>query len=217
MHVHVSNILLSRTQNSLCPDTNNAPWRFYLLVAMFNANFIWIFVPVGVLLQFVLNGDVVAEFLAIQPVVANSVTVALIAAVIIMLVASLIVLTAAFRVDQITQIGVNIFYWLCLSGHNFGNWYFDLCWLYRRFIAFFYFWWDDQQLFDCWFGIADARLSCQVSGCWVRRDIIWGATIARKPNECQPRFRTWLWCEFEANYFAAPQKLIYCWFDAGLC
>ena len=49
------------------------------------------------LLQFVSRGDLIAEFLAIQPVVANSVTVALAAAVFIMLVASLIVLTAAFR------------------------------------------------------------------------------------------------------------------------
>ena len=49
------------------------------------------------LLQFVSRGDVIAEFLAIQPVVVSSVTVALAAAVFIMLVASLIVLTAAFR------------------------------------------------------------------------------------------------------------------------
>ena len=43
------------------------------------------FIPLGVLLRFVLRGDVVAEFLAIQPVVINSVMVAIVAAIFIML------------------------------------------------------------------------------------------------------------------------------------
>tara|TARA_B100000035_G_scaffold63758_1_gene51645 strand:- start:421 stop:1155 length:735 start_codon:yes stop_codon:yes gene_type:complete len=55
------------------------------------------FIPLGVLLRFVLRSDVVAEFLAIQPVIINSFMVAIAAAIVVMLVASLIVLTAAFR------------------------------------------------------------------------------------------------------------------------
>ena len=49
------------------------------------------------LLRFVLRGDLVAEFLAIQPVVINSLVVTGVAAIFIMLVSSVIVLTAAFR------------------------------------------------------------------------------------------------------------------------
>ena len=55
------------------------------------------FIPVGVLLHFVLRGDVTADFLAIQPVVINSILVAIFAAILIMLIASVIVVTAAFR------------------------------------------------------------------------------------------------------------------------
>ena len=51
------------------------------------------FIPLGVLLRFVLRGDVIAEFLAIQPVVINSLVVAIGAAIFIMLV-PVIVLTA---------------------------------------------------------------------------------------------------------------------------
>ena len=87
----------SRTQNSLAPLTTTRLGTFICwLLCLIPISF-GFFIPLGVLLQFVSRGDVIAEFLAIQPVVANSVTVALAAAVFIMLVASLIVLTAAFR------------------------------------------------------------------------------------------------------------------------
>ena len=87
----------SRTQNSLAPLPTTRLGTFICwLLCLIPISF-GFFIPLGVLLQFVLHGDVIAEFLAIQPVVANSVTVALAAAVFIMLVASLIVLTAAFR------------------------------------------------------------------------------------------------------------------------
>ena len=87
----------SRTQNSLAPLPTTRLGTFICwLLCLIPISF-GFFIPLGVLLQFVLHGDVIAELLAIQPVVANSVTVALAAAVFIMLVASLIVLTAAFR------------------------------------------------------------------------------------------------------------------------
>ena len=87
----------SRTQNSLAPLPTTRLGTFICwLLCLIPISF-GFFIPLGVLLQFVSRGDVIAEFLAIQPVVANSVTVALAAAVSIMLVASLIVLTAAFR------------------------------------------------------------------------------------------------------------------------
>ena len=87
----------SRTQNSLAPLPTTRLGTFICwLLCLIPISF-GFFIPLGVLLQFVSRGDVVAEFLAIQPVVANSVTVALAAAVFIMLVASFIVLTAAFR------------------------------------------------------------------------------------------------------------------------
>ena len=87
----------SRTQNSLALLTTTRLGTFICwLLCLIPISF-GFFIPLGVLLQFVSRGDVIAEFLAIQPVVANSVTVALAAAVFIMLVASLIVLTAAFR------------------------------------------------------------------------------------------------------------------------
>ena len=87
----------SRTQNSLAPLPTTRLGTFICwLLCLIPISF-GFFIPLGVLLQFVSRGDVIAEFLAIQPVVANSVTVALAAAVFIMLVASLIVLTAAFR------------------------------------------------------------------------------------------------------------------------
>ena len=87
----------SRTQNSLAPLPTTRLGTFICwLLCLIPISF-GFFIPLGVLLQFVSRGDVIAEFLAIQPVIANSVTVALAAAVFIMLVASLIVLTAAFR------------------------------------------------------------------------------------------------------------------------
>ena len=87
----------SRTQNSLAPLTTThlgacVCWLICLMPLSFG-----FFIPLGVLLRFVLRGDVVAEFLAIQPVVINSVVVAIVAAIFIMLVASVIVLTAAYR------------------------------------------------------------------------------------------------------------------------
>ena len=45
----------------------------------------------------------------------------------------------------------------------------------------------DQQFSDRQHGIADACLSCQVSGCWLWRDVVGGAAVARKSDECQPR------------------------------
>ena len=87
----------SRTQNSLAPLPTTRLGTFICwLLCLIPISF-GFFIPLGVLLQFVARGDVIAEFLAIQPVVVSSVTVALAAAVFIMLVASLIVLTAAFR------------------------------------------------------------------------------------------------------------------------
>ena len=87
----------SRTQNSLAPLPTTRLGTFICwLLCLIPISF-GFFIPLGVLLQFVSRGDVIAEFLAIQPVVVSSVTIALAAAVFIMLVASLIVLTAAFR------------------------------------------------------------------------------------------------------------------------
>ena len=87
----------SRTQNSLAPLQTTqlgtcVCWLLCLMPLLFG-----FFIPLGVLLQFVLRSDVVAEFLAIQPVIINSFMVAIAAAIVVMLVASLIVLTAAFR------------------------------------------------------------------------------------------------------------------------
>ena len=87
----------SRAQNSLAPLPTTrlgtcVCWLLCLMPLSFG-----FFIPLGVLLRFVLRGDVVAEFLAIQPVVLNSLMVAIAAAIFIMLVASVIVLTAAFR------------------------------------------------------------------------------------------------------------------------
>ena len=87
----------SRTQNSLPPLPTTrlgtcVCWLLCLMPLSFG-----FFIPLGVLLRFVLRSDVVAEFLAIQPVMINSLMVAITAAILIMLVASVIVLTAAFR------------------------------------------------------------------------------------------------------------------------
>ncbi len=87
----------SRSQNSLAPLPTTrlgtcVCWLLCLMPLSFG-----FFIPLGVLLRFVLRGDVVAEFIAIQPVVINSVVFAIAAAIFIMLVASVIVLTAAFR------------------------------------------------------------------------------------------------------------------------
>ena len=87
----------SRAQNSLAPlptSTGGACvcWALCLIPLSFG-----FFIPLGVLLRFVLHGDVMADFLAIQPVVVNTMLVAIAAAFFIMLIASVIVLTAAFR------------------------------------------------------------------------------------------------------------------------
>ncbi len=87
----------SRIQNSLPPLPTTrlgtcVCWLLCLMPLLFG-----FFIPLGVLLRFVLRSDVVAEFLAIQPVILNSFMVAIAAAILVMLVASLIVLTAAFR------------------------------------------------------------------------------------------------------------------------
>jgi iron(III) transport system permease protein len=87
----------SRAQNSLAPlptSTGGACvcWALCLIPLSFG-----FFIPLGVLLGFVLRGDVMADFLAIQPVVVNTMLVAIAAAFFIMLIASVIVLTAAFR------------------------------------------------------------------------------------------------------------------------
>ena len=87
----------SRTQNSLppLPATRLGTCVCWLLCLMpLSFGF---FIPLCVLFRFVLRSDVVAEFLAIQPVIINSLMVAIAAAILIMLVASVIVLTAAFR------------------------------------------------------------------------------------------------------------------------
>jgi iron(III) transport system permease protein len=91
---YVSN---SRTQNSpaalpATPVGTLVCWLVCLLPLLFG-----FFIPLGVLLRFVLRGDLAADFLAIQPIVTNSVIVAIAAAILIMLIASVIVLTAAFR------------------------------------------------------------------------------------------------------------------------
>src|SRR5210317_1528430 len=87
----------SRTQNSpaalpTTPVGTLVCWLVCLVPLLFG-----FFIPLGVLLRFVLRGDLAADFLAIQPIVTNSVIVAIAAAILIMLIASLIVLTAAFR------------------------------------------------------------------------------------------------------------------------
>jgi iron(III) transport system permease protein len=87
----------SRAKNSLAPlptSTGGACvcWALCLIPLSFG-----FFIPLGVLLRFVLRGDVMADFLAIQPVVVNTMLVAIAAAFFIMLITSVIVLTAAFR------------------------------------------------------------------------------------------------------------------------
>ena len=87
----------SRAQNSLTPLPTTTGgtcvcWALCLIPLSFG-----FFIPLGVLLRFVLRGDVMADFLAIQPVVVNTMLVAIAAAFFIMLIASVIVLTAAFR------------------------------------------------------------------------------------------------------------------------
>ena len=87
----------SRAQNSLAslPTSTGGAcvcWALCLIPLSFG-----FFIPLGVLLRFVLLGDVMADFLAIQPVVVNTMLVAIAAAFFIMLIASVIVLTAAFR------------------------------------------------------------------------------------------------------------------------
>ena len=87
----------SRAQNSLAPlptSTGGACVCWALCLIPLSFGFL---IPLGVLLRFVLRGDVMVDFLAIQPVVVNTMLVAIAAAFFIMLIASVIVLTAAFR------------------------------------------------------------------------------------------------------------------------
>ena len=86
-----------RNQNSLAPLQTTKGGAFVCWVLCLTPLLFGFFIPLGVLLRIVLGGDVVAEFLTIQSVVLNSLVVAIAAAVFIMLVASVIVLTAAFR------------------------------------------------------------------------------------------------------------------------
>ena len=87
----------SRTQNSLVPLTisrGGACVCWLLCLIPLSLGF---FIPLGVLLRFVLSGDVVADFLAIQPLMINSMLIAIAAAIFIMIVSGVIVLTATFR------------------------------------------------------------------------------------------------------------------------
>ena len=88
---------ISRNQNSLAPmPTTRLGTCVCWLLCMIPLSF-GFFIPLSVLLRFVLRGDVVAEFVAVQPLVMNTVVIAIGAALFIMLVAGVIVLTAAFR------------------------------------------------------------------------------------------------------------------------
>ena len=87
----------SRAQNSLAPLPTTRLGTFVCWLLCLMPLSFGFFIPLVVLLRFVLRGNLVVEFFAIQPVVINSLVVAIAAAIFIMLVASVIVLTAAFR------------------------------------------------------------------------------------------------------------------------
>ena len=87
----------SRAQNSLAPLPITRLGTFVCWLLCLMPLSFGFFIPLVVLLRFVLRGNLVVEFFAIQPVVINSLVVAIAAAIFIMLVASVIVLTAAFR------------------------------------------------------------------------------------------------------------------------
>ena len=87
----------SRSQTPLPPlPTSRASTCACWIVCIVPLSF-GFFIPLGVLLGFVLRSDVAANLRAIQPIIANSVTVAVVAALLIMVIAGFIVLTAAFR------------------------------------------------------------------------------------------------------------------------
>ena len=93
----------SRTYNNLAPLPTTrlgtcVCWLLCLMPLSFG-----FFIPLGVLLRLISRSDAAAEFLAIQPVVINSVLVAIAAAILIMFVASFIVLTAAFRAGSMLR------------------------------------------------------------------------------------------------------------------
>jgi iron(III) transport system permease protein len=87
----------SRSQTTLPPlPTSRASTCACWIVCIVPLSF-GFFIPLGVLLGFVLRSDVAANLRAIQPIITNSVTVAVVAALLIMVIAGFIVLTAAFR------------------------------------------------------------------------------------------------------------------------
>jgi len=87
----------SRSQTPLPPlPTSRASTCACWIVCIVPLSF-GFFIPLGVLLGFVLRSDVAANLRAIQPIITNSVTVAVVAALLIMVIAGFIVLTAAFR------------------------------------------------------------------------------------------------------------------------
>ncbi len=61
------------------------------------------FIPVGVLLTFVVANDVIADFLAIRGIIANTLIMAAVAAFVIMLLSSFIVITSTFRSGSKTR------------------------------------------------------------------------------------------------------------------
>ena len=87
----------SRNQNTLAALSTSPLGTCICWVVCFIPLLFGFFIPVGVLLRFVVRGDLIANFIVIQPIVINSVIVAATAAVMIMLIASIIVLTATFR------------------------------------------------------------------------------------------------------------------------
>jgi len=87
----------SRSQTTLPPlPTSRASTCACWIVCIVPLSF-GFFIPLGVMLGFVLRSDVAANLRAIQPIITNSVTVAVVAALLIMVIAGFIVLTAAFR------------------------------------------------------------------------------------------------------------------------
>ena len=61
------------------------------------------FIPVGVLISSVASNDFIADFLAIREIIVNTLTMAGVAALVIMVLSSFIVVTATFRCGSITR------------------------------------------------------------------------------------------------------------------
>jgi iron(III) transport system permease protein len=61
------------------------------------------FIPVGVLISLVATNDFIADFLAIREIIVNTLTMAGVAALVIMVLSSFIVVTATFRCGSITR------------------------------------------------------------------------------------------------------------------